>query len=424
MIRVGVRLLFLTICLGLSVGTFADDWPGFRNADRTGASAETGLQQAWENTQPRLVWSTEGVGGGFASLAIEDGRVYTTGNFSDGQGAVCFAANNGRQLWQTTVTDAVPKHSYEGSRSTPSVDGEHLYFVTSDGQIACLKTADGALVWKRNFQKDFRGQMMSGWGYSESPLVDGDLVLCTPGGKDAMLVALNKKTGEDVWRSTVPSFGKGRGAGYASIVISHGAGVKQYVQIIGQGVIGIRAADGEFLWGYGQVANGTANIPTPLVDGDYVFASTGYGAGAALLKLVADGAGVKAEEVYFKPGKDLQNHHGGMVLHNGYVYFGHQHNNGFPICVEMKSGDVAWGGNTRGPGRGSAAVIYADGNLIFRYQDGLLAMIEATPKEYRLKGTWKPEYTKEPSWSHPAIAHGMLYLRDQDRLMCYDMRAQ
>ena len=409
--------------LALPFGSLqAEDWPGFRNAGRTGASSETGLQQTWEGQQPRLLWSTEGIGGGFASVSIVGNRIFTTGNFADGQGAVCVAADSGRELWKTTITDVVPKHSYEGSRSTPTVDGDRLYLVTSDGQLACLQTADGKIVWKREFKKEFGGQMMSGWGYSEPPLVDGDRLICTPGGKNAMLVALDKLTGEEIWRCAVPEFNRGRGAGYASVVISNGGGVKQYIQVIGQGVIGVRADDGQFLWGYGRVANGTANIPTPLVDGDYVFASTGYGTGAALLKLEATAEGVEAEEIYFKEGKELQNHHGGMVLHNGYVYLGHQHNNGFPMCVEMKTGEVAWGGNVRGPGSGSAAVIYADGNLIFRYQNGLLAMIEATPREYKLKGTWMPEYTKTPSWAHPAIADGKLYLREQDRLMCYDLR--
>ncbi len=176
----------------------AADWPGFRNQGRTGVSTESGLQQSWETTKPRLLWMAEGMGGGYASVAVADGRVFTTGNFTDGQGVVAVSAQDGRQLWRTTVTDAVPEHSYEGSRSTPTVDGDYLYVVTSDGQIACLRTADGRIEWKRDFKKDWNGRMMSGWGYSESPLVDGRLVLCTPGGPDAMVVALDKRTGREV----------------------------------------------------------------------------------------------------------------------------------------------------------------------------------------------------------------------------------
>jgi outer membrane protein assembly factor BamB len=366
----------------------------------------------------------EGMGRGYASLSVVDGRLYTTGNFDDGQSVVCADARTGQQIWRKVLTDTVPKHGYEGSRCTPSIDGDRVYVVTSNGQIACLKTADGAIVWKRDFKQDWGGRMMSGWGYSESPLVDGEWVLCTPGARDAMIVALDKLTGEEVWRSAVPDFnpdGK-PGAGYSSIVVSHAAGVKQYVQLIGKGVIGVRAGDGQFLWGYDRVANTTANIPTPIVFDDYVFASTGYNTGACLLQLSRDGDGVRVEEQYFLDGGTFQNHHGGMILLDGYVYSGHRHGNGFPICIAVETGDVVWGGNVRPAGGGSAAIAYADGLLIFRYQNGIVALIEATPEGYRLSGTLTPEYQEDKSWSHPVVVDGKLYLREQDKLMCYDVR--
>jgi outer membrane protein assembly factor BamB len=299
-----------------------------------------------------------------------------------------------------------------------------MYLVTSDGAIHCLKRADGAVVWSKDFKKEWNGKMMSGWGFSESPLVDGDWVLCTPGGDDAMIVALDKMTGDEVWQAAVPEFptkGGRSGAGYSSIVVSHGAGVKQYVQLVGRGVVGVRASDGKFLWGYGDMANGTANIPTPIVKDDFVFTSTGYGAGAALLKLVKDGDGVKAEEEYFLDAKTFQNHHGGMVLVGDYIYAGHAHNNGFPICLELASGKVMWGGDKRGPGTGSAAVLFADGQLVFRYQDGVVGLISATPDDYQLNGSFKPEFQQGQSWSHPVIVDGKMYLREQDKLMCYDV---
>ena len=267
--------------------------------------------------------------------------------------------------------------------------------------------------------------MMSGWGYSESPLVDGDRVLCTPGGPEAMVVALDKLTGKDIWRAAAPNLGpKGKdGAGYSSMVVSEACGIKQYVQLVGRGVIGVRASDGKLLWSYNDVANGTANIPTPLVSGDQVFCSTGYRTGSALLKLTAEGDGIKCEEQYFLTGEKLQNHHGGMILKDGYVYCGHAHNSGFPICVEMATGKIVWGGDERGPGSGSAAVTYADGHLVFRYQSGEVALIEATPSGYHLKGSFKPVYvSKDPCWSVPVVIGGRMYLRDQDKLMCYDVR--
>jgi outer membrane protein assembly factor BamB len=376
----------------------------------------------WEAAPPRLAWTADGLGSGFAAVSVAGGRIYATGDLDGGQGVVALAEADGRVLWRTPITGEAPKHGYPGSRCTPTVDGDRLYVVTSDGTLACLRAADGEVVWKRGFEADWGGRMMSGWGFAESPLVDGDRVICTPGGSEALLVAVDKRTGEEIWRSPDrqgKESGKD-GAGYASIVVSEGGGVRQYVQITGRGLVGVRASDGAPLWSYNRIANTVANIPTPLVQGDSVFGSTGYDAGAALLRLHRDGDGVRAEEVYFLDGDTLQNHHGGMVLVDGYVYTGHRHNEGYPTCVELASGKIAWGGNdNRGPGRGSAGVLYADGHLVFRYQNGLVALVEATPEAYRLRGTFTPAYVEDPSWSHPVIANGKLYLREQDRLMCY-----
>jgi prepilin-type processing-associated H-X9-DG protein len=172
------------------------------------------------------------------------------------------------------------------------------------------------------------------------------------------------------------------------------------------------------------VANPTANIPTPIVTGDYIFCSTGYrDGGSALLKLSKDGEGLKADEVYYHPANVLQNHHGQMILKDGFLYFGNKHNNGFPVCVELATGKTMWGGTERGPGSGSAAITYADGHVVFRYQSGEVALIEATPSEYRLKGSFKPDYiSSKPCWAQPVVIGGRLYLRDHDKLLCYDLR--
>jgi hypothetical protein len=262
------------------------------------------------------------------------------------------------------------------------------------------------------------------WKFAESPLVDGNKVVVTPGGRGAAIVALDKLTGKDIWRSTMPNIGaKGAdGAAYASIVISQGAGVKQYVQLMGRGVIGVRADDGQFLWGYNKVANDVANIPTPVVQGDHVFASTGYQTGAALLKLVKSASGVEAQEVYFLDARTLQNHHGGLVLVGQHLYGGHGHNRGVPISVEMTTGKVAWGGDIRNAGTGSAAVTFADGRLYFRYQNGLMMLIDASPTAYAERGSFQIPDVAKPSWSHPVVTGGRLYLREQDALLVYDVK--
>lgn len=398
------------------------EWPQWRGPSRDGRSATQGVRLDWETAPPALLWQADGLGRGYAGLAIAGGVIYTTGDFPDGQSVVARRADGGAALWRTPLTDAPSRHSYEGSRCTPTVDGDRVYVTASQGLVACLDAADGRVIWSRDFD-EFDGELMSGWGFSEAPLIDGEAVVVTPGGPDALLVKLDKTTGEEIWRSPAPRGGDRKtGAGYSSIVVSHGAGVKQYVQLVGGGLIGVRADDGELLWSYQRVANDTANIPTPLIDGDVVFASTGYGAGAACLRLVADGDGVRAEEQYFLDARTLQNHHGGMVLIDGHVFCGHRHGQGFPICVELATGEVRWGGEFRGPGDGSAAVVYVDGALVFRYQSGDVALIAATPDEYRLFGSFRPAVVEGPSWAHPSIADGKLYLREQDALMCYDLR--
>ncbi len=329
-------------------------------------------------------------------------------------------------MWSAPISEGAPKHGYEGSRTTPTVDGERLYVVGSGGSIVCLSSQDGSEVWRHDF-KEWNGKMMSDWGFSESPLVDGKLVLCTPGGNEALIVALNKLTGEVVWKTELDDTSKDEkklkdGAGYASIVVSHGGGVKQYVQLVGRGVVGVRASDGKLLWRYTGVGNTTANIPTVIADENYIFCSTAYETGSALLQLKPQGNNdVAMEEVYFLPPKQLQNKHGGMILVDGYIYCGHGNGSGLPICIEMKSGKIAWGPE-RGAGSGEASLAYADGNLVFRFQNGNVSIIKASPTKYEVVRSFKPEFQERESWSYPAIANGKLYLREQDKVMCYDLQ--
>ena len=414
-----VSLAGMVLWGGVAAGK---DWPQFRGPNLDGKSTETGIiKGSWEPQAPKLLWMGEGMGKGYAAVSVVGERVYTTGNLKDGQGVVAVNAKDGKVLWTTVLTEGAPKHDCEGSRCTPTVVGNHLWVTTSNGSIACL-TTDGKLVWQKNFEKEWGGRMMSGWGYAESVLVDGNVAVCTPGGPDAMMVALEKDTGKEVWKCKMPEIGgKGRdGAGYSSIVISMGAGVKQYVQMTGRGVIGVRAADGKFLWGYNNSANDVANISSPVIAGDHVFSSSAYGAGAGMVKLEKDGDGVKATEVYFLNAGALQNHHGGMVLVDGYLYCGHKQNGGDPKCIDIKTGKSMWG-QVKPPGAASAAVTYADGHLIFRYQDGLLVLVEATPREFKMKGSFKPAFQEKESWSYPVVSGGRLYLREQDKLMCYQL---
>jgi outer membrane protein assembly factor BamB len=401
----------------------AAEWPQWRGPNRDARSAETGLLKSWQPAPPKLAWQAAGLGAGFSSLAITESRIYTMGDLADGQYLLALEREGGKILWKTRIgprwDDQMP-----GPRGTPTVDGDRVYAVGTEGDLVCADAATGAVRWKKNLPQDFGGQMMTRWKFSESPQVDGEKLIVTPGGPAAGMVALDKLTGKTIWQAKIPNLGsRGRdGAGYSSVVISNGGGVRQYVQLMGRGLVGVRAADGKFLWGYNRIANDVANIPTPIVDGDFVFTSTGYQTGAALLKLAKDGDGVKAEEVYFLESRTLQNHHGGMVLVGGHIYAGHGHNRGIPICVELATGKVVWGGDIRNAGTGSAAVLYADGHLYFRYQNGLMMLIEATPSGYREKGSFPIPNVDQPSWSHPVVLGGRLYLREQDALYAYELR--
>lgn len=421
-IRIGGLLVGTFIAAGLAAS--AADWPHFRGPNSDGICPETGLLKEWPKEGPPLLWTAHGLGVGYSSVTIVGGKLYTMGDLdADGgkaQFILCLDPATQKPLWTAKVG---PPHG-DGSRCTPTIDDGLAYAIGTDGDLVCVQAADGKEVWRKNFGKDFGGKMMSQWKFSESPLVDGEKLVCTPGGDKAAIVALKKKTGEVIWQCAPPRPGMMGGAGYASIVISKGAGVRQYITLFGRGALSAKAEDGTFLWAYPRIGNGTANIPTPVADGDYVFCSTAYKTGAALLKLSAtDGGGVKAEEAYFLPADTFQNHHGGFVKIGDHIYGGSGHNAGKPTCIEMKTGKIVWQQDQ--PGGGSAAVLFADGHLIFRYQGKEVCLVEATPDGYKLKGKFTTPGGPGISgnaWAHPVICDGKLYIRHRDALFCYDVK--
>lgn len=413
-------LLLILLLPAAAVSARAADWPHWRGRNRNAVSTETGLLKSWDNTLPPLAWSTSGIGEGYSSVVVVDRWLYTTGRVGDEVVSLALDVTTGEEVWRTKIGE-----TSRNVMSTPTVDGDLVFALDPDGDLACLKSSDGAIVWQRSLAEDFDGRLMSSRGYGESPLIDGDKLICTPGGRDAMIVALQRDTGQTLWTCAVPELGEagGDGAGFSSIVVSKAAGVRQYVQLIGRGLIGVDSETGEFLWGYNDIANERANIPTPLVVGDLVFASNGYNAGSVLLRIERSevSPGIRATEVYRLGAARFQNHHGGFVLIDGHIYGGHGSNNGLPTCVELKTGKAVW--KKRGPGTGSAAVVAADGCLYFRYQDGVMALIEATPEEYRLRGSFEIPGAGGDSWSHPVVSHGRLLLREQDRVFAYTLSA-
>ena len=414
--------LFIALCLSCSASTcFAQlkakpgEWPGFRGPDRTDISTETGLLKEWPKDGPPLLWKIDGLGEGYSTPSIAQGKIFLMGATKGEESVIALDINDGKQIWSTPIGKSTG--GYACPKSTPTVDGELLYSISSDGQLACLETATGTVKWTQDLKKEFGGKS-GGWAYSESPLIDGDRVVCTPGGEKATLVGLNKVTGDLVWKAPLDIEGKKdyTTAAYSSIIIAKHGGVKQYVQFLSKGVVGVSAEDGALLWHYDKPANGTANCSTPLFHDGAVFAASNYGTGGGRANIKFEDGKFEAEEAYFV--KEIQNHHGGLVLVDEHVY---GTGGGTLMCIDYKTGKINW--NERGVGKGS--VIYADGHLYVRSENGPLALVEATPDGYKETGRFDQPYRSgKEAWQHPVIAGGKLYIRDWDILLCYDVKAK
>lgn len=420
---VALGLLSLSFLHDALAASPEKDWPTFRGPLRTGNSPDTGLLKQWPEEGPELLWQTAGAGRGYSSLAIADGKIYTLGDApstaeDEDEYLVCFDQESGKPLWKakTGAPWVEGKPTWQSSRSTPTVDGDRVYVVTPFGVLVCCKTSDGAELWRRDLMKEFEGSKADGWGYSESVLVDGDNVICTPGGPKNTLVALDKRTGETRW--TTPREGD-RGAGHSSAVITNIAGQKVYVQSTGSGAMGVRAADGKLLWTF-DIDQTTAVIPTPITRDDLVFFVAGYGRGGALLKQVPGADGAVSVETVYPLNPELGNKHGGVVLVGDYLY-GDSEDRGIPYCADLMTGEVKW--KSRGTGRDSASVVAADGHIYIHYADGTMSLAKASPDAFEEVGTFKlPGSGDRPGWSHPVVLDGKLYVREGDAILCYNLR--
>jgi outer membrane protein assembly factor BamB len=377
----------------------------------------------WPAGGPPLVWETKGAGRGYASLAIDGARIYTLGDApstasDDEEYFIGFSRSDGKPLWKTKTgrpwKDGKP--DWASSRSTPTVDGKLVYVLSPHGDLVCCEAASGNERWRKNMRGDFDGKKDDKWGYSESVLIDGDCLVCTPGGEQATMVALDKLTGDLKWKAVHEG---DRGAGHASIVISEVGGTKVYVQSTGSGPIGVRAGDGRLLWSY-PIEKTTAVIPTCIVRDELVFFTAAYGRGGALLKQVPGENGTVTIEEVYPLNLELQNKHGGVVLVGDYLY-GDFDDKGTPWCAELLSGEIKW--KKRGSGTRSASVAAADGMLYFHFADGTMVLARADPGDYVEAGKFMvPGSGDRPSWSHPVILDGRLYLREQDEISCFDIR--
>ena len=425
-----MRMRLAALVLGGSVAVSASgaapvesakDWPQWHGHNRDNISRETGLLKEWPAEGPPLAWKIQGVGSGFSTVAVANGKIYTAGD--EGEESFVYALNeaDGTRAWRSKLGRAAAPGNYPGTRATPTVDGERVYMIGQLGDVVCYQSGDGKEVWRKNLKEEFKGKMMSGWGNSESVLVDGEKLICTPGGSEGTLLALNKADGSVVWRSKDFT----DSAAYASPIAVEIGGVRQIIVFTDKSLAGIGAADGKLLWRHDRPGR-TAVIPTPVVKDDHIFVTSGYGVGCDLFRIDASGGTFTATKVYSN--NKMINHHGGVILLDGKVY-GHSdavrgnRESGGWTCLDFMSGEEVW--RERGE-LGKGTISYADGRFYLRDESkGTLVLIEASPAGWKEHGRFEqPDRSRAQAWPHIVIANGKMYVRDQATLLCYDVKGK
>ena len=426
--------VYLFACAFLTAATAtAADWPGFRGPNRDGICTETGLLKEWPKDGPPKVWTAKNLGLGWGTPSVADGKIFGIGTRGGKDGVWALNEQGGKELWFTPFADPAGRllRQTNGPASTPTFHKGKIYTVSANGTLSCMDATTGKLQWKKSYTDDFGGSVPA-WAYTESVLADGDAIIGTPGGKGSAVVKLKADTGEVIWKADLGDVGKGYG--YSSPLKATFGTIPAYVILTGNeaGLVAVNAESGKLLWQYKGTAatGGVAQIPIPIVKGDKVWVSCAYNGGSALIQIVPNGKDqftVKVLKSYKK--NDLCNHHGGMVLVGDAVYFGNGQNGGKPVCVDFKTGAIKWGPeNSPAGGQRSAAVLYADGRLYFRYENGVMVLIDPSPEELKVVSSFKlppADVRSYPqSWPHPVIANGKLYIRDQNVMYAYDVKAK
>ena len=379
------------------------NWPQWRGPNRDGVSKETGLLKQWPAEGPPLLWKASGAGGGFSSFSVANGKLYTMGLRGTKEFVIAFDAATGKEAWATPNGNAFRNDRGDGPRGTPTIDGDRLYALGGSGDLSAFDVKTGKLIWSKNILSEFGGQNIT-WGISESPLIVGDKLLVNPGGPQASIVALNKSDGSVIWKSQSDK------AGYSSAIPVQVNGGTQVVFFTHQRAVGLDLKDGKLLWEYAKPANNVANAATPIARGNRVFISSDYGTGGGVVEIKPDGS---AQEVWFT--KDMRNHHSSSVLVGDYLY---GFSSAILTAIKFDTGEIAW--RDRSVGKGS--LVYADGRLYCFSERGVMGLVEATPTGYVERGRFKIEAGSLETWTHPVVAGGRLYLRDQDTIYAYDVR--
>jgi outer membrane protein assembly factor BamB len=400
----------LTAQAGKKESAIAGDWFQFRGPKRDGCSPDTGLLKQWPAGGPPLAWKATGLGDGFSSVAVAGKAIYTMGTLKGSSALIALSVADGKMMWAASIPDKGGSNG-AGPRSTPATDGTLVFGLGQEGTLICVQAATGKEVWRKNM-RDFGGKQMSGWGYSESPLIDGPMLVVTPGGSKGTVVALNKMNGSPAWQCGELK----DDAGYTSLVPADFGNLPQYIVVTAQSVAGIHSKTGKLLWKAAcEAKTAVASSPVCTKEGA-IFVSCGYGVGCHGYQVTGAGGQFKAQETYAE--KQLQNHHGGSVVVDGHVYALFD---GGLECVEIKTGKSAWKG---GVGKGS--ITYADGMLYCRSEKGSIALVEASADSFKEKGKFDPPNpsTGNNCWANPVVFGGKFYIRDGDTLCCFDVKAK
>jgi len=392
----------------------AVDWPGWRGLNRDDLCSETGLLKDWPKDGPPLAWKATGLGEGYSTVSISGDHIFTIGQRGPSSFVIALKLADGSHDWTMKLGKSGDPGGYAGPRGAPTVDGDLLYALGQYGDLACYEIATGKERWRKNLEKDFGGTA-PGWGYAEAPLLDDNKVVVTPGGSKGAIVALDKITGAELWRAKEFT----DAAQYSSLVSAEIGGVRQCIQLTGRSVVGVQAGDGKVLWRASRRGD-VAVIPTPIYRDGFVYVTSGYGVGDNLFLITGSGGKFSAKEVYSN--KVMVNHHGGVILAGDYLY-GYSDGKGW-TCQDFKTGQAKWQTKEQ---LGKGCLTYADGHLYLRQEDGpgTVALIEASPDGYKEHGRFDPPLRSDKnSWTHPVISGGKLYLRDQDVLLCYDVKGK
>ncbi len=420
-----MRIIITTLLLSFTLTSFAADWPQFRGPNRDGVSTEKGLAEQWPEKGPELLWKSEGLGGGWSSVAIADKTIYTMGDLEDA--CYLFALDlQGKQLWKARVGEPKGHRGYPGPRSTPTVTDNSVYCLGQHGDLVCFSRAcpvaevkagctdchgqkEKKSTWKVNLENDFGGKMMSGWRWSESPLVDEGKVVVTPGGTKGGVLALDAKTGKQVWRCKDFT----DSAGYSSLIARDFGGVKQYIQVSGKSVVGVDANSGKLLW-QAPRAGKTAVVSNPVFHEGSLFVTSSYGVGCNGFEVSGTGGNFKAKQTYAN--KSISNHHGGCIRVGDYVYGA---SGSVLVCLDLKTGKEMW--KERSAGKG--AIVVVGNKIILRAESkGTISLVELNPNAYKeISRFEQPERTRKKAWAHPVVCDGVLYIRDQGLLLAYDL---